>query len=125
MSGAAKRKQRRENALRATLMKRVITQVATLEAEPSRATMRETVAIMLEVENAVRCLNELRKRGELGMHARAAKLAQEIEGRLNPNPDQLVAFAAKRGVRDVSDIATFFTAIIVDPRMHVKTVNGK
>ena len=112
MSGA---RQRKRKSLRVKLMHALSTQIGNFHSLPARD-VAQAVTLMVDAENLVRCMRELRKDGRLGMYALADQY-KEIVGRSADNASApVVLFAATRSLQDLNGIATLFTAQLVDAK---------
>lgn len=110
MSGAM---QRRRKNLRTRLAQALATQVGNFHSLPAKD-VAKAVTLMLDAENQVRCMTQLRKAGKIGMYELAEEFRQVVRELVNDDAAPVVVFAALRGVQDLNGIATLFTAQIVD-----------
>jgi hypothetical protein len=110
MSGA---RQRRRKTLRAQLAHALATQVGNFASLPAKD-VAAAVTLMVDAENGVRCMSELRKTGKLGMFELAKQFEQIARARVHDDAPQVVVFAATRGMQDLNGIAALFTAHMID-----------
>lgn len=110
MSGA---KQRKRKTLRMQLAQALATQVGNFASLPAKD-VAAAVTLMVDAENSVRCMSELRKTGRLGMFELAKQFEQIVHERVHNDAPQVVVFAATRGVQDLNGVATLFTAHMID-----------
>ena len=128
MSGARQRKRKTLRTRSAEILAIQLGHLRSVEAKQigklhsqNAKNWEDAVTLKVYAENTVRCLTELRKEGKLGMFCLAEEFKQIIQERVTNDAAPLVAFAALRSMQDVNDIATLFTALVIDERTWSKT----